>query len=206
MIIYKIQNKIDGKIYIGQTKKQLSRRIAEHILFDSYIGKALRKYGIQSFEISVIDEAADRETLNDKELFWICFYDCKYPNGYNFTDGGDGIEGYKHTEAAILKIKEKRALQVMGKEQYLKHVEYLRSHPPFKGKKHSDESKEKNRKAHVGKSVWNKGLVGYSSDDTKQKYRKSRLGKSIPAISKALKGKPWSAARRAAQNKKGKGE
>jgi predicted GIY-YIG superfamily endonuclease len=47
MIIYKIQNNINGKIYIDLTTKDLSRRIAEHIAENkSYIQKALNKYGI----------------------------------------------------------------------------------------------------------------------------------------------------------------
>lgn len=58
MVIYKIENKINGKIYIGLTKKQLSRRIASHIGNPaSHLGKALRKYGIESFSIGVIDHA-----------------------------------------------------------------------------------------------------------------------------------------------------
>lgn len=36
---------------------------------------------------------------------------------------------------------------------------------PFKNKKHTEEAKQKNREAHLGKSTWNKGLVGYKAGE-----------------------------------------
>ena len=92
MIIYKILNKVNGKIYVGLTTKDLSRRIAEHIKENkSYIQKALNKYGLESFDISVIDHAEFRDTLCEKEKYWIQQFNSKSPNGYNLTDGGDGL-------------------------------------------------------------------------------------------------------------------
>lgn len=68
MIIYKIENKLNGKIYIGQTKNNLNERIQSHLENKkTLIGRALRKYGIQNFEISVIDYAENKEWLDDKE-------------------------------------------------------------------------------------------------------------------------------------------
>jgi group I intron endonuclease len=92
MIIYKIKNNVNGKIYIGLTTKDLSKRIAEHVVENkSYIQKALNKYGIQAFTISVIDSAESRDILCEKEKYWIQHYDCKAHKGYNLTDGGDGL-------------------------------------------------------------------------------------------------------------------
>jgi group I intron endonuclease len=96
MIIYKIENKINGKIYIGQTKYTIEKRIYSHLRANSFIGKALRKYDIQSFDISIIDNATIKEVLNEKEVYWIKFYNCKSPNGYNLTDGGEGTSGHIH--------------------------------------------------------------------------------------------------------------
>ena len=98
MIIYKIENKINGKIYIGQTKNKVSDRIASHITNNWPIGQALRKYGLQSFVITIIDYADTKEILDEKEVYWIKFLDCKIPKGYNVADGGSGASGYSHTE------------------------------------------------------------------------------------------------------------
>jgi group I intron endonuclease len=68
MIIYKIINNINGKVYVGQTKNDLNYRISVHLKRNSLIGNALRKYGIQSFDISVIDDAPDRQILSDNDM------------------------------------------------------------------------------------------------------------------------------------------
>jgi group I intron endonuclease len=92
MIIYKIENKKNGKIYIGKTCRKLPYRIAGHIRENkSIIQRALNKYGQEAFDISIIDKANSHEDLKVKERYWIKFYKCKSPHGYNLTDGGDGL-------------------------------------------------------------------------------------------------------------------
>lgn len=90
MIIYKITNKTNGKSYIGQTTKELGSRIKEHFYDKSHIGYSLRKHKIQNFDISIIDIAKSREILNEKEEYWISYYDTVEPKGYNLTWGGEG--------------------------------------------------------------------------------------------------------------------
>lgn len=91
MIIYKIENKINNKLYIGQTKNSLEFRIREHLKVCSLIGRALRKYKLESFVMSIIDSAEDRVTLHEKEKYWIKTLNTKHPNGYNLTIGGEGV-------------------------------------------------------------------------------------------------------------------
>lgn len=92
MVIYKIENKINGKVYIGQTIQKLSRRIAGHVCpgnkYISVIDKAIKKYGIENFLISQIDHADSIDELNEKEIYWIKYYNCIVPNGYNIEKGG----------------------------------------------------------------------------------------------------------------------
>lgn len=77
MIIYKITNKINKKIYIGQTTQSLRKRWYGHIFtskHDKYhmaIARAIRKYGKENFEMEQIDEASSLEELNIKEFFFI---------------------------------------------------------------------------------------------------------------------------------------
>lgn len=109
-IIYKITNNINGKIYIGQTKNPLTNRINEHIKANnSLISRAIKKYGIKSFTIESISSAQTRKELCSKEIEFIQSSNCKSPNGYNLTDGGDGGATWTgpHTEKTkeILRIK-----------------------------------------------------------------------------------------------------
>lgn len=91
MIIYKIQNKINGKIYIGQTVGTLEHRMSQHKANGkkiSVIGNAIHKYDWDNFDVEVIDEAETIEELNRKEIYWIGYYKSLSPNGYNLELGG----------------------------------------------------------------------------------------------------------------------
>jgi group I intron endonuclease len=91
-IIYKIVNKINGKIYIGQTKQQLKNRFNHHCYSSKYkyhnspIYQSFRKYGINNFDIFEI-EKCDNSLLNKKEEFYINEYNSLTPNGYNILKG-----------------------------------------------------------------------------------------------------------------------
>lgn len=87
-VIYKITNKLNGKIYIGQTT-DLERRIWQHRHGDQYIDCAIKKYEWENFKVEIIAECESKEELNEREVFFIDFFDCKAPNGYNLTDGGE---------------------------------------------------------------------------------------------------------------------
>ena len=93
MIVYKIQNKINEKIYIGITTRKLNRRIYDHIFKSRQpniggIAGAIKKYGIQNFDIIIIDVAYTHDELNEKEVYYIKKYNSMAPNGYNLYTGG----------------------------------------------------------------------------------------------------------------------
>lgn len=93
-VIYKIENTLNGKVYIGKTARSVEIRWKEHLACsltqDNKLYRALRKYPISVFFISIIEEASDN-LLNDLERYWIDQYD-SYQNGYNSTLGGDGTQ------------------------------------------------------------------------------------------------------------------
>ncbi len=167
MIIYKVTNKINGMIYIGQTVKSLNRRKAEHFYNSrkgaTYFNRALNKYGEKTFTWIVLGEYSNITELNKWEKYFIKQHRTKIPNGYNLTDGGEGIQGLERTEDHNKKISESR----LGK----KHWMY--------GKHLSDEHKQKVSRALIGHPV---------SNETRKKIGK---GNSI-----ALKGKKLSKERR----------
>ena len=86
--IYLITNRINGKQYVGQTSRSLKRRFYEHSRHKSAIGKAIKKYGRENFTIETIDVCETFEMANEREQYWIAFYGCVAPNGYNLTEGG----------------------------------------------------------------------------------------------------------------------
>lgn len=91
--IYKITNKINEKIYIGK-HKYISDEVKldeDYICSGVIIKPAINKYGIENFTIEMVDIAQDLLELNEKEKYYIKYFDCRAPKGYNLTDGGDGL-------------------------------------------------------------------------------------------------------------------
>jgi len=195
LIIYKATNKVNGKSYIGQTVKGLSDRIAAHIRDSKFLfGKVLRKYGIQSFEISVIDSAETKEALNEKEKYWIQFYDSKAPNGYNLTDGGEGNLGWNPSEEVRQKMSDahtperKQALseKIMGDNNPMKDRKIARKVADKNlGRAHSDSTKQKMSAVRKGKPKTDEhakrisdSLKGHTvSEETRQKLSKIAKGR-----------------------------
>ncbi len=116
-VIYKIEHRESGKMYIGKTARTLEERMKEHTkksraTSNSYIDRAIAKYGIDAFDVSVIEECDDEEKLNEREIYWIAFYNCIRPNGYNICSGGkNGSVGHTvspETRAKISKANKGR--------------------------------------------------------------------------------------------------
>lgn len=88
--IYKIENKLNGRIYIGQSVN-IENRWREHKRGkqspNMVISRAIKKHGSNSFMFDII-EICSKEELNMKEIYWISFYN-SYKIGYNSTTGGD---------------------------------------------------------------------------------------------------------------------
>lgn len=93
--IYKITNIINNKLYIGKTVNTIEKRFNQHKneskterAKNRPLYRAINKYGIENFEIEIIEEC-NYDILNEREIYWINYYDT-YNNGYNATLGGDG--------------------------------------------------------------------------------------------------------------------
>lgn len=121
MIIYKVTNLVDNKLYIGRTSGTLRYRYRKH-LYDikkrntcPLLYNAIRKYGINNFKWETIDIAYNIDDLNNKEKYYIKLYNSNNKdNGYNLTEGGESSDGYKHTDDV------KNKLRAMKKELSIK--------------------------------------------------------------------------------------
>lgn len=174
MVIYKIQNKINGQIYIGQTVRSLAARLGEHLKDrkggrSGLLKKAFDAYGPQSFEISVIDHAPTQSILNEKEKYWISFYGCIFPAGYNLAIGGDSRSGWHHNEESKKKISE-----------------HQKGNTSRKGQKNSEEHRKKISEARKGRVPWIKGKKrGPCSDEVKKRISETKKGVGLSEAHKA---------------------
>jgi len=154
--IYLVKNKINGKMYIGQTiRKNINDRWRQHKsckkdTVGNYLYNAYMKYGLQNFEYKLICICFD-EDCNKLEKEYIQKLNTLYPNGYNLQVGGGN---HNLSEEIKNKIKEKNK----GKVNH------------NKGKKMSEEQKIKLSQSLLNWHQNNKIII---TDETKQKISNS---------------------------------
>ena len=150
--IYKITNKLNGKVYIGQSI-DIDTRWRHHCnAKDNFaIHNAIKKYGKENFKFEVLLECpVDMLNVWDRDM--IALYDCISPKGYNLTEGGGGCKCSEETRLKMSEVKKGRISNRKGvpcsEETKIKISESM------KGKKHQPLSAEHKRKiseSHKGK-------------------------------------------------------
>lgn len=172
--IYMYTCKVNGKVYIGRTCRKLHQRAGykgrnyDHC---TYFWNAIQKYGWDNFEPIILEDGLSAEEASYRELYWIKEYDSTNKNkGYNIRDKVCS----EFTESSCKRTKD-----------------YIN---PMKGKKHSEEAREKMREHHAdfrgekspnyGRKFPGRGKGRIMSEETRRKIRESNKGK--------CKGKiPW---------------
>lgn len=109
MEVYKITNKVNNKIYIGQTTRLISDRWKEHCCPSSdycrLLHKAIKKYGKDNFQIESIYKAKTIEELNQQEEALIKNFNALKPHGYNLLPGGLNRRHHPATKAQMSKTR-----------------------------------------------------------------------------------------------------
>lgn len=166
--IYMHKNKINNKIYIGQTKQSLNSRFKNGNGYQScpLFFRAIEKYGWENFEHIVLEEnISSLEIANEREQYWIAFYETTNKNkGYNCMSGGGlgrkwtdearqaqserflGEKGSFYGKQHTLEYKENMKQQMLSKwadEQYRKTTceNMKKNHADFKGGKNPQAKK-----------------------------------------------------------------
>ena len=194
--IYLIRNVINGKGYVGQTGVSIESRYKKHLEnarrgVDLALYRAMRKHGQENFVVTEV-ATCNRLLLDDLEKHYIKFFGTSAAggHGYNMTDGGDTRRvpnGWRHTEES----KAKNSAAHKGMKRPPRSDEFrAKQSAAQKGKSPSEETRIKLSLAGKGKSH------GPMTAEHKAKVSAAKKGHG--------KGKPWSEARRAAQNAKGK--
>jgi len=173
MVVYKITNKLNNKVYVGQTSRTMKERIKDHKKSNnSLIGKDIRQFGIDNFSIEILEEVSTREEAYRKEIEWIAKCDCLIPKGYNQCKGGKATDGYKYSE----EVRHQMSVSRKGK--------YVGENNPFYGKHHSEEQRKKWSEQRRGRKLteeW-KRKVGLAS---MRKVRNVDTGEVFNSIKEA---------------------
>jgi len=114
-IIYALINKVNGKVYIGQTTVSLEKRLTGHVtdskrkkngkFLDTKLAKALRKYGMDSFDKKILEHCyTNQDGLDRLEIFYINKFN-SMKIGYNIRHGGSRGPIAESTKEKLRKIK-----------------------------------------------------------------------------------------------------
>ena len=80
---------INNKKYIGITSRSIIIRFQEHCSHNqTLIYDAVKKYGKENFKIEILEDKITKDDIDEKERYFIKFYDTLIPNGYNLSTGG----------------------------------------------------------------------------------------------------------------------
>ena len=167
--IYVIKNKINDKVYVGQTVKAMDERWREHIYNanagqrDQLIYLAMRKYGVQNFYIELLTTTDEQQSLDELEIAYVKQLNSVSPNGYNMTIGGSKFKDDNpmyHDE-----VRKKVSQHFIGDKNPAKRPEVREKiRQKALGRHHSDEARAKMR-AHNTKPWLGKHL----SEETRAK-------------------------------------
>ena len=165
-LIYKITNMTNNKMYIGQTSKTINERFTAHIKcanrnVNRYLYDSMNHYGIEKFNIELIEEVQTKNDADDREKYWINRLTTMTPNGYNMTIGGGGgntVASYSDEERTALYAK-----QAESRKWY----------------SHNEETRKKISESKIGKelSTEHKNQI---SETLKKKYKTGEIVAVLP--------------------------
>ena len=114
--VYITENMINHKKYIGQKKYDKDNSWETYLGSGTLLRRAVAKYGKENFSRTIIDRASTRDELNEKEMFWIKFYNATGSHEfYNIASGGTGgdtVAGFSKEEYRL--FTEKRIKSVLA--------------------------------------------------------------------------------------------
>jgi len=179
MIIYKVTNLRNEKVYVGKTSYSLDVRKSNHLRealrynSETHFHRALRKWGHDNFVWEVVEEA-EEEQLDSLERKWIESED-SFRNGYNQTMGGDGQRGWVPSE----ETRKIWSRQRKGSNQYtngFQHPAKITLTPEEKETRRLETNK-KISQALKGREPWNKGKKAWQKNKevATQKGQNSRI-------------------------------
>lgn len=166
--IYKITNNLNQKVYIGKHKYDKPELDKYYITSGKYITDSINKYGIENFTREIIDTAETEAELNLREKYHIKKCNSKVPNGYNLTDGADGLSNPSSAVRKVMSVKakerkySKETLQkrsaslkkVIHTEEWLNKIS-----TSLKGRKPSENTINASSKRHKGAVWYNNGVI-----------------------------------------------
>lgn len=193
--IYKRQNKLNGKVYVGQHKYDKPELDLSYKGSGLYFSNALAKYGDSAFTYELLAIANSLEELNELEYYFVRECNALAPDGYNLREGGNG----KFVTEESIRILSEKAKQRFADPEYLEcfrqmRIKWLAEHPEYSA-----------RMSELRKGEGNPMFGKHQTDKQKQAVadaaRYERSTETRTKLSNANKGKtPWNKGTKGGKN------
>lgn len=147
--IYLLTNLVNGKRYVGQTTYSLRVRLQRHFNVayhpgkrDFYLCRALRKYGKENFEISLLCSCGNKAELDLMEDLYIAIYGTMNSSiGYNRKRGG--ANGKQSLATRLLSSQVRKGKKHSIESRIKRSIAFSGSRNPMFGRKASLDTREK---------------------------------------------------------------
>ena len=185
--IYLVTDTTNGMQYVGQHHYHIEGQLDPNYHGSGIIISRIYKERPETLKEEYIKTCYSDSEMNNDEKYYIKLYDTLYPNGYNLSEGGDGVLPSEETRRKMSKshkgkIPPNKGIP-MSEEQKKKLSESHKGQiPPNKGKHHTEESKKK----------MSESLKGLFSGEKHPFFGKHHTEESKKKISEKQKGKKLS--------------
>ena len=196
--IYLWTNLVNYKHYVGQSQNFYQRMYQYSKTHgNKYLQKAINKYGIDNFEIDVLEKIDDISCLDEREQYWMDYY-CSYNHdkGYNICQYASTTRGFHHTKETcelLSKQKKNNPVCLIGKDNPM----YGKSHTEEWRENHSNWMKQKWAEDEEYRRFWHEKMSGENNyfygkkfiGELNSMYGKHHTEETKKRISEANKGK-----------------
>lgn len=129
--VYMHRNKINGKVYIGQTCGIKHRWQPKCYQTSSYFYNAIEKYGWDNFEHIILEDNLTINNVDEREIYYINKFNALDRDvGYNLKSGG--TNGYTLSKSTIKKISESNKKHYIENKEWFEEVLLPKAHEAAK--------------------------------------------------------------------------
>jgi group I intron endonuclease len=215
--VYKHTNLVNGRVYIGITGGQVEKRWLNGAGYknNSHFWRAIQKYGWDSFSHEILYSGLSRTEAQAREVELISFYRNESKGCYNILPGGDlgrtGVPVSEETREKLRKInlgrvftaEQRRRMSEAGKGKIIplsaRQKMSTNNARYWLGKKRSEDTIEKNRQAHLGKTLTPEHRAKISASSPREKLSECKRKRVLQMDLEGNPIKVWSSMKEAEQ-------
>lgn len=173
--VYRILCLVNGKSYVGASRESIERRVSIHLKGkgNSELREDIRRFGVESFRVDVLEELSPKEDIEIRERYWVeVFNSNSKDSGYNRTSGGETVGGWHFRDSDShgrtgKELSDDTKEKIRNKQKGSTHNMSEEGLENIRKFHRTEEYKEKQSRSHIGKIC---------SQETRRRISESKKG------------------------------